>query len=77
MEEANPIVPGFFDLGLVVLGILFLALVIWALVSIFRSTESSAGKLLWALVVLALPLLGSAAWLIGRYLQRRQATVDG
>jgi hypothetical protein len=45
-------------------GLIILALDIWALVSIFGSNASNGAKVLWALVVILLPLLGFIAWLI-------------
>ena len=45
-------------------GLLLLALDIWALVSIFSSGASTGAKVLWALVVIVLPLLGFILWLI-------------
>ncbi|MAM61922.1 PLD nuclease N-terminal domain-containing protein [Maritimibacter sp. UBA3975] len=45
-------------------GIILLALDIWALVSIFSSGASTGAKVLWALLVIVLPLLGFIIWLI-------------
>jgi predicted Co/Zn/Cd cation transporter (cation efflux family) len=45
----------------------FLALVIGALVSVLRSPLGGGMKFLWAVLVLAAPVLGSLAWfVIGR-----------
>lgn len=44
------------------LGLLVLAADIYALLNIFQSKEKDGGKVLWALVVLVLPLLGVIAW---------------
>jgi len=47
------------------LGALFiLALDIWALVSVLSSPASVAEKVLWALLILVLPLIGFLLWLI-------------
>jgi hypothetical protein len=63
---AEPLVPPFGILGflLAVNAVLIMAV----LISIARNrNHTSGGKAVWALVVLALPVLGPAAWfLIGR-----------
>jgi len=43
-------------------GILILAGDIWALINIFQSSASKEKKLLWALVVILLPVLGLILW---------------
>jgi hypothetical protein len=43
-------------------GLLILAGDIWALINIFQSSASNEKKLLWALVVILLPLLGLILW---------------
>jgi len=45
-------------------GILLLALDIWALVSIGGSNSSTGKKVLWALLVFFLPLIGFLIWLV-------------
>ncbi|EAQ14312.1 MULTISPECIES: PLD nuclease N-terminal domain-containing protein [Maritimibacter] len=45
-------------------GIILLALDIWALISIFSSGASTGSKVLWALLVIILPLLGFIIWLV-------------
>ncbi|KEO54274.1 PLDc N-terminal domain-containing protein [Thioclava pacifica] len=45
-------------------GIVLLALDIWALVSIVGSNRGTGAKVLWALLVFLLPLLGFLIWLI-------------
>ncbi|MDF2142896.1 PLD nuclease N-terminal domain-containing protein [Paenirhodobacter sp. CAU 1674] len=45
-------------------GLVLLALDIWALVSIVGSNESTGRKVLWALLVIVLPLLGFLIWLV-------------
>lgn len=45
-------------------GIILLALDIWALISIFSSSASTGAKVLWALLVIVLPLLGFIIWLV-------------
>ena len=43
-------------------GVLILAGDIWALLNIFQSSASNEKKLLWALVVILLPVLGLLLW---------------
>lgn len=45
-------------------GLILLALDIWALVSIFSSTARTGRKVLWALLVIILPLVGFVLWLL-------------
>ncbi|MBC7146287.1 MAG: PLDc_N domain-containing protein [Thioclava marina] len=45
-------------------GIVLLALDIWALVSIVGSNRPTGTKVLWALLVFLLPLVGFLIWLI-------------
>jgi hypothetical protein len=65
-SESSQLVPGWGILGLflVLNAVLFIA----ALVSIARNeTHATGGTVVWALIVLALPFLGSVLWfLIGR-----------
>jgi hypothetical protein len=51
-----------FGYGGGIFGILILAGDIWALINIFQSSVSNEKKLLWALVVILLPLLGLILW---------------
>ncbi|MGO4193507.1 PLDc N-terminal domain-containing protein [Arthrobacter sp. YAF17] len=64
-----PLVPDWSLLGLVLVAGVVLFVV--ALISIARNrTYTSGGLVVWALIVLALPLLGSVLWfLIGRRAQ--------
>ncbi len=45
-------------------GLVLLALDIWALVSIIGSSRPTGSKVLWALLVILLPLVGFLIWLI-------------
>ncbi|WP_284164731.1 PLDc N-terminal domain-containing protein [Frigidibacter sp. SD6-1] len=45
-------------------GLILLVLDIWALVSIVSSSASTGSKLLWALLVVVLPLVGFLIWLV-------------
>ncbi|HEN8732416.1 PLDc_N domain-containing protein [Pseudomonas sp. USTB-Z] len=35
---------------------------LWAIVSVFRSDQSDACKVLWTLVIVVLPIVGLAIW---------------
>jgi len=45
-------------------GLVILALDLWALISIYNSGATSGKKLLWALLVIILPILGFLIWLV-------------
>ena len=45
-------------------GLVVLALDIWAILSVAQSSASMMAKVIWIVVILALPLLGFIAWLI-------------
>ncbi len=45
-------------------GFILLALDLWALISVIGSRASTGSKVIWALVILLLPVLGFIAWLI-------------
>ena len=45
-------------------GLLILALDIWAIISILSSGASTGSKVLWTLLVLALPVVGFIIWLL-------------
>ena len=66
VEMAEPLVPSFGILGflLIVNAVLFVG----ALISIARARNHTTGsQIVWALIVLALPAIGSVAWFaIGR-----------
>jgi hypothetical protein len=46
------------------LGLVILALDIWAILKIIGSSASTGGKVLWILLILFLPLVGLIIWLI-------------
>lgn len=50
------------EYGLV--GLLVLALDIYAIYNVLSSSASTAAKIIWTLVILILPVLGFIAWLI-------------
>ncbi len=43
-------------------GLLVLAADVWAILNIFQSSESTGSKVLWTVLVLALPVLGFVIW---------------
>lgn len=45
-------------------GIIVLALDIWAIYNVLTSSASTLAKILWTIVILALPVLGFIVWLI-------------
>lgn len=47
-----------------ILGIIHIIVVIWAVLSIFKSGASTGVKLLWSLLVLLLPLVGLIIWFL-------------
>lgn len=47
-----------------ILGILHLAVVIWAAISILGSNASQGQKVLWILLVLVFPLVGLIIWFL-------------
>ena len=46
------------------LGLIILALDVWAIVSIIQSSASTGAKVLWTLLILILPVLGFIIWLL-------------
>ena len=47
-----------------ILGLIHLALVVWAAVSILGSSASQGAKVLWILLVLVFPVVGLIIWLV-------------
>lgn len=45
-----------------VMGLLVLAADIWAMLNIFQSSARNGAKVLWAVLVLAFPVLGVILW---------------
>ena len=45
-----------------IIGLIILALDIWAIINIFQSSASNEKKLIWTLVVVLLPVLGLILW---------------
>ncbi|AQY67606.1 MULTISPECIES: PLDc N-terminal domain-containing protein [Pseudomonas] len=45
-------------------GLIILALDIWAIINVFKSGASTGAKVLWILLILLLPVLGLIIWAI-------------
>ncbi len=45
-----------------IIGLIILALDIWALISIWGSASSTGAKILWSLIILILPVIGLVIW---------------
>jgi len=45
-----------------IIGLLILALDVWAIINIAQSSESTGAKALWIVLVLVLPVLGLVIW---------------
>lgn len=46
------------------LGLVILALDIWAILKVFQSGASNGAKVLWILLILVLPLVGLLIWFL-------------
>ena len=63
MEEHNPTLPPAYDVAWTLGALLWLALVITTTVSVLRARHAStAAKIAWILLAVAVPVLGSLAW---------------
>ena len=45
-----------------IIGLLILALDIWALISVWGSGSSMGTKIIWSLIILILPVIGLLLW---------------
>jgi Phospholipase_D-nuclease N-terminal len=45
-----------------IIGLIILALDIWAIINVIQSGASTGSKILWVLLILILPLLGLIIW---------------
>lgn len=45
-----------------IFGLIILALDIWAIINVIQSSASTGSKVLWALLILVLPVLGLIIW---------------
>lgn len=46
------------------IGLIILALDIWAIINVFKSSAGTGAKVLWILLILFLPVLGLIIWAI-------------
>ncbi|MBI6939862.1 PLDc_N domain-containing protein [Pseudomonas putida] len=46
----------------IAVAVVILLVDLWAIVSVFRSDKAEATKVMWALLLLALPIVGLAIW---------------
>ena len=46
------------------IGLIFLALDIWAIINVLKSGAGTGAKILWILLILLLPVLGLVIWAI-------------
>lgn len=47
-----------------ILGLIVLALDIWAIINVFGSNASTGSKIIWVLVILVLPVIGLILWFL-------------
>ncbi len=47
-----------------IIGIIILALDIWAIIRLFQSGASTGAKIIWLIVILVLPVVGLLIWLL-------------
>jgi hypothetical protein len=45
-----------------VIGLIILALDIWAIINVIQSSASTGAKILWVLLILILPVIGLIIW---------------
>lgn len=65
MQLPNPLMPAGYDLAWTLIVIAVLALMLTALWQALRSKAHTGGQqLLWALVILIAPVVGSLAWFV-------------
>ena len=48
-----------------IFGLIVLALDVWAVVNIIRSSASGGAKVLWTLLIVILPVVGFIIWFFG------------
>lgn len=56
-----------------IIGLIILALDIWAVINVIQSDASTGGKILWVLLILLLPLVGLIIWFFAGPRGRRSA----
>ena len=62
----NPLLPAAYDVIWSGVVVLLVVLLIWAMVSIARSRLDPRVRLVWAMVLLLLPVVGPICWLAAR-----------
>ncbi|WP_228278190.1 PLD nuclease N-terminal domain-containing protein [Brevibacterium limosum] len=62
----NPLLPASYDVMWSGIVLLLVVLLIWAMVSIARSGLDPRVRLVWAIIVLLLPVVGPICWFIAR-----------
>lgn len=73
-EDAVILIPAYYDVVWGVFSVLTVALLIVSIVTLVRTkTHSDAARVGWTVVVVFLPILGSAAWLVTLWASRRPA----
>lgn len=45
-----------------IIGLIILALDIWAIINVIQSTNTTGSKILWVLLILVLPVVGLIIW---------------
>ncbi|MCD1287098.1 PLD nuclease N-terminal domain-containing protein [Brevibacterium sp. GP-SGM9] len=60
----NPLLPAAYDIIWSGILLAFVALLIWAFVSIYRSDLDAPSKLVWAIIVFLLPVIGPICWFV-------------
>ena len=69
MDENNPLIPAAYDIAWWLIAAIVIALTVVALIVLARSAKhlTTTQALVWTLLILFVPVLGSVAWLaIGR-----------
>ena len=56
-----------------IIGLIILALDIWAVINVIQSDASTGGKILWVLLIILLPLVGLIIWFFAGPRGRRSA----
>lgn len=70
----NPLVPTALDGALMAVSLVAMSLALVAFVSVIRSASASGScSLIWAVVVLLVPIVGPALWFVVRRRQRSAA----
>jgi len=76
-EAVNPLLPAGYDVAWTAIVVALAALTATALWQALRSRAHSGGQqLLWALVILAAPVLGALAWFVLGRPKRRSAAAS-